>query len=126
MSIIIELIQFNPSITSGNQKWKGADPIFIKIEEFIIIDKLILIKTFLSVKFRDIIIIILKISVIDAIACVIKYLIDDSDDNKFFDLFIKGIIEIKLISRPIHIPIQEYEQIVIKVLNIRVITNNNL
>ena len=29
----ILLIQFNPSITTGNQKWKGAMPIFIINEE---------------------------------------------------------------------------------------------
>lgn len=27
--MIKELIQFNPSMISGNQKWKGAAPIFI-------------------------------------------------------------------------------------------------
>lgn len=31
------LNQFNPSIISGNQKWNGAAPIFVKNEEFIII-----------------------------------------------------------------------------------------
>lgn len=28
--------QFKPSITSGNQKWKGAIPIFVNSEEFIV------------------------------------------------------------------------------------------
>lgn len=34
---IAEFDQFKPSITSGNQKWKGAVPIFVKREEFITI-----------------------------------------------------------------------------------------
>lgn len=29
VSIIDAVIQFNPSITSGNQKWNGAAPIFV-------------------------------------------------------------------------------------------------
>lgn len=34
------LIQFNPSITFGNQKWKGAIPLFnINVEEIIILNK---------------------------------------------------------------------------------------
>jgi len=28
--------QFSPSITSGNQKWKGAIPIFVNKAEFIV------------------------------------------------------------------------------------------
>lgn len=34
---IEQLNQFNPSITSGNQKWKGAAPNFINNAEFNII-----------------------------------------------------------------------------------------
>lgn len=30
------LNQFNPSITSGNQKWKGAAPIFVNNAELVI------------------------------------------------------------------------------------------
>lgn len=37
VSRINEFIQFNPSITSGNQKWNGAAPSFVINAEFIII-----------------------------------------------------------------------------------------
>lgn len=39
VSIIRQLNQFNPSITSGNQAWKGAAPILVNSAEFIIIKK---------------------------------------------------------------------------------------
>lgn len=35
---IREFTQFKPSITSGNQKWKGAAPSFVIIAVFIIIE----------------------------------------------------------------------------------------
>lgn len=49
--------------------------------------------------------------IVDAIACVIKYFNDDSDDRVLDLLAINGIIDNKLISSPSHIPIQEYEEI---------------
>lgn len=91
---------------SGNQKWKGAAPIFIKIAEFIIkswlgnINELIIILSAM-------IIITENRKIIDAIDCVIKYFIAASDWNEFLVLDIKGIIDRRLISKPIHIPIQE-------------------
>lgn len=36
--MINEFLHLNPSITSGNQKWNGAAPIFVRREEFIIIN----------------------------------------------------------------------------------------
>lgn len=101
-----ELIQLSPSITSGNQKCIGAAPSFVKSAEFI---------TILNEKFTrglinssdtsNIIIAINKIS--EAIACVIKYFIADSDANIFFFSEKSGMIESKLISSPIHTLIQE-------------------
>jgi hypothetical protein len=44
---------------------------------------------------------------VDAKAWVIKYLRAASEAIIFFVLLIKGIIERRLISNPIHIPIQE-------------------
>jgi hypothetical protein len=41
VKIIKQILHFCPSITSGNQKWNGADPNFINREELIIIVKLI-------------------------------------------------------------------------------------
>lgn len=62
----------------------------------------------------------------DAKACVIKYLIDDSDEYVDFSLFIRGIIANKLISNPIHIPIHEYDEIDTNDPIISVIKNINL
>lgn len=70
--------------------------------------------------------IIENINVVDAKAWTIKYLTEVSEENKLDLLFIKGIIDNKLISRPIHIPIQEYDEIEIRVPIINVEINNNL
>lgn len=51
----------------------------------------------------------------EAKAWVRKYFNDDSEENKFFVLIIKGIKDKRLISNPIHIPSQEDEEIEIKV-----------
>lgn len=51
----------------------------------------------------------------DAIAWVIKYFIDDSEENIFFLLENSGIIDNRLISSPIHILIHEYDEIEINV-----------
>jgi hypothetical protein len=51
----------------------------------------------------------------EAKACVKKYFKEDSEENKFFVLIIRGIKDNKLISNPIHIPNQEEEEIEIKV-----------
>lgn len=55
-----------------------------------------------------------------------KYLIEDSLEIKLLWSIIKGIKDIKLISNPIHIPIQEEEEIVINVPTVKVIINKNL
>lgn len=115
--------QDNPSIILGNQKWKGADPIFINIEELIIIE----IKLFISKFFNKIILIkIEKRKLIEAIAWIKKYFNAASEDNKFLELEIKGINLIKLISNPIQHPNQELEEIVIKVLKKRIKKKNIL
>lgn len=104
------LIQFNPSKISGNQKWKGAAPIFVNKPILMTIIIILLI-------FKDsfsIIIIIENMIRAEAKAWVKKYLIDASEENKDLD-FNKGIIEIRLISNPIHIPNHEYEEIAVKV-----------
>lgn len=76
VSIIRQFHQFRPSMTSGNQAWKGAAPILVNKAEFIII-----IKTEfwgkISVKFKLIIIENKKIT--EAKACVMKYFKADSE-----------------------------------------------
>lgn len=64
--------------------------------------------------------------VADAKAWIKKYFKEASDENKFFDLIIKGIKDNKLISKPIHIVNQEDEEIVIKVPIINDIKNKTL
>lgn len=64
---------------------------------------------------NDIIIIMDRRRIKEAIAWVIKYFIEDSDEYIFFVELNKGIIESKLISNPIHILNQEYDEIEIKV-----------
>jgi len=102
-----QFIQLSPSITSGNQKWNGAIPIFVSRAEFIVRIVRLLISKFIGMFFLIIITIIEARIIVDAIACTIKYLIDDSVDKIFFWFCIKGIIDKRLISNPSHIPSQE-------------------
>lgn len=84
-------------------------------------------KLFISKFFNKIILIkIVKRKLIDAIAWIKKYFKAASEDNKFFELEIKGINLIKLISNPIQHPNQELEEMVIKVLKKRIKKKNIL
>lgn len=117
------LNQDKPSIILGNQKWKGVLPIFISIEEFIIIE----IKLFISKTFIEVILIkIANKKLIDAIDCVKKYFNDASFDNKLLELEIKGINLRRLISNPIQQPNHELEEIEIKVLKNKINKKNIL
>lgn len=126
MSKIKALIQDNPSITLGNQKWNGAAPIFNSIVELII--KFWYNKLFkLNNKLNFIIYIIetnKKIS--EAKVWVKKYLIADSLERIFLLSIIRGINDNKLISNPIHIPSQEEDEIEIIEPAINVDKNVNL
>lgn len=55
-----------------------------------------------------------------------KYFNAASEAIIFFVLLIRGIIERRLISSPIHIPIHEYDEIEINVPVIKEITNRVL
>ena len=111
MSIIIQLIHLNPSITSGNQKWNGAAPIFVRRAELRMIVGSWLYSKLLIV----LVLVIIKITAnkrtVEAMAWVIKYFRDDSVERIFFCLFNRGIIDRRLISSPSHIPIHEYDEI---------------
>lgn len=50
--------------------------------------------------------VIAKRKIIEAVACVTKYFVAASIDRGFFLLVSRGIIESRLISRPIHISIR--------------------
>lgn len=62
----------------------------------------------------------------EAKAWVRKYFKEDSEENKFFDLIIKGIKDNKLISKPIQILNQDVEETAIRVPIIINIKNKNL
>lgn len=104
-----------PSITSGNQKWNGAAPLFKSNEDIIIVFKYKedsifiwkLVLNFNNIKITE------KIRMLEAIACVKKYFNDASVDVILWVLFIRGIKANKLISSPIQAPIHELEDIVI-------------
>jgi len=85
-----QFIQLSPSITSGNQKWNGAIPIFVSRAEFIVRIVRLLISKFIGMFFLIIITIIEARIIVDAIACTIKYLIDDSVDKIFFGFVSRG------------------------------------
>lgn len=121
---VIKIKQFNqdkPSIILGNQKWKGADPIFISKVEFIIIDII-----FISKFINNIFIKIINKKLIDAIDWIRKYFKEASEANKFFELEIRGINLNKLISNPIQHPNHEFEEIEINVLKHRINMKNIL
>lgn len=124
VSIIKVFNQVKPSIISGNQKWNGAAPIFNKSAEF----NIKFIENFISILYIKLIesLIIENNNIVDAKAWIMKYFNLASAANILLDLFIKGIIESKLISNPIHILIQLYEEIVINVPENNEIKNNNL
>lgn len=120
-----QLIQFNPSITSGNQKWNGAAPSLVNSAEFNINKNI----EFILGAINSVLInikIIENIKIREAIVWERKYFKDDSDEYMFFVELNKGIIDKRLISKPIHIPIQEYEEMAINVPIIIVFKNKIL
>lgn len=120
---IKQINQDNPSIILGNQKWNGADPIFINNEELIKIErKLLISKFFIMVNFNK----IKNKKLIDAIDWIKKYFNEASEANKFLELEIKGINLNKLISNPIQQPNQEFDEMEINVLKNRINRKNIL
>lgn len=119
------LVQFNPSITPGNQKWKGEAPIF-KNKVELIINILYIFNDFIwkSIFVKYINMIIEKRSIAEASAWVKKYFKAASVDIKLFILIIKGINDNKLISSPIQALIQEFAEIVVRDPLINVNKNN--
>lgn len=63
---------------------------------------------------------------VEAKACVMKYFKEASEEKRFLFLFIRGIIDRRLISSPIHIPIHEREEIEMRVPIISERKNINL
>lgn len=98
--------------TWGNQKCKGANPLFIAKDKIIKISGIN--KIFISVKKK--LIVIEKINKIEAKAWVKKYLIAASVLFFLKLISIRGIILIKLISSLNHVKNQELEETAKKVL----------
>lgn len=115
-------IQDNPSIISGNQKWKGAVPLFKNRVERIIFSEKFWKTLQFKLKNRYKLIIENK-RIIEAKAWVKKYFKDLSVEIILL-LFIRGINDNKLISNPIHTLIQELAEILIKVPIIKHKMNN--
>lgn len=67
-----------------------------------------------------------KSKILEARAWIKKYFKEDSDENKFLDLIIKGIKDKRLISKPIQILNQELAEIEINVPKIIEKKNKNL
>lgn len=95
-----EFVQFSPLKTSGNQKWKGAAPIFNNRDVLSIVDSVISRMSergfFILKKW-----IIENNRIEEAIAWVIKYFNALSEGYLFLWFLISGIIERRLISKPI-------------------------
>lgn len=92
-----------PCVTSGTQKWKGASPSLIARVSVIRIEAVLLdiwvrVHWFVAQAFW----MMANIIIIDAVACVRKYLMADSVDREWFGYVIRGIIASVLISSPIH------------------------
>lgn len=111
--------QERPSITLGNQKWNGAEPLFNRREEKIII----------SIKKLELILfefnknkIVANRNTEEASACVRKYFNEASVDINLLSL-IRGIKDNKLISKPIQAPNQELAEIEISVPIIKIRKN---
>lgn len=120
-------IQFNPSITPGNQKWKGAAPILRRREELISmeINTLFTKKELPELNIRAAIITV-KSRVAEASAWVKKYFSEASVERRLFVFVIKGIKDNKLISNPIHAPNHELAETEINVPLTKVMKNKNL
>lgn len=94
--------QNKPSITWGNQKWRGAAPNFINKDKAI---KVYEILTVYIYKDLDI------IKIVEARAWTRKYLIAASVKWEFSFVEIRGIKDSRLSSKPNHAPNQEVEEI---------------
>lgn len=113
-----QLIHVDFLITSGNQKWNGAAPIFKNNLDLTIIEGINSVSQFI-----EYFIWINKIennSIVDAITWTIKYLIDDSFIIVFLLFVNMGINESKLISSPIQTPNQEFDEMdrIVPIINV--------
>jgi len=112
-----------PSIVIINHDWNGAAPSLSNKER---INKMMKGWSDEIFLYKEVIIIFIREKVKkeqDPIAWIKKYFNIDSLEIIFLLFFIKGIKEIMLISRPIHVPSQLFEEIDIRELNNIMIKN---
>lgn len=121
VKIIKHWVHFKLLITWGNQKCKGAIPVFIIKANKIKVSINSKFKFSERKKFAE----KEKIKIIEAIACVKKYLIAASVVLEFKLISIRGIILIKFNSKPNQEVNQELAEIAIKVPVIKKIKNIN-
>lgn len=107
---IRQLDQDSPSIVAGYQKWNGAIPNFVIIDKVINIWGSILILSIIRA----------RIKIVDAAACIIKYLVRLSDEIGLDLSFIRGIKDKRLISKPNQMAIQDGDDRIIIVLENKV------
>ena len=108
---VINRAQFshlNPSITPGNHQWRGAAPLFSNRGVQMIID-VYRFPSNVNKSSINVFITTMNSSVAEASTCTIKYFSEASVLYMFLVLDIRGINDIRLISRPIHAPIHELE-----------------
>ena len=108
---VISSAQFshlNPSITPGNHQWRGAAPLFNRIGVQMIIGVYGFISN-VNKSSVSVFITTINNSVAEASTCIMKYFNDASVLYMFLTLDIRRIIDIRLISRPIHAPSHELE-----------------
>lgn len=103
VEIIKPIWRLTPCKTSGNQKWRGANPSFkSKAKEMRVIEKLSEVWEMIHCpeinQFHE----EAKMIVDEATACEIKYLAEDSKDRCEIGFIISGIMAIILISNPSH------------------------
>lgn len=119
VKIKIHWNQFKNILTWGNQKWKGANPAFIKSALINKSSKFSKFKVSCVIKLR----LTPKIKRIDAIAWDKKYLIEASVILAFNSTSIRGIMLIKLISKPTHLVNHELADTAIDVPIIKIKIN---
>lgn len=125
---VISSAQFshlNPSITPGNHQWSGAAPLFSRRGVQMIIG-VYAFSSRVNKSSVNVFITTINNRVAEASTCTMKYFSEASVLYMFLTFDIKGINDIRLISRPIHAPSHELEDTdtntpLIKVVNRRIL-----
>lgn len=101
--------QDNDSMTWGTQMWNGKAP---SLRTLAAVNSSVINKGEVNGDMRGI-----NSRVVPAISCKIKYFIAISDEDEDFLIVIKGMIEIRFMTRPIHVRIHQDDKNTSKVPN---------